>query len=163
MMTDIGELIVGAYLQLIEECDVVDYNVRTRDGGLEGLGELDVIGFNFSTSTVYLCEVTTHIRGLNYGSNKETVKKIEEKYQRQKNYVKKYLEKFDNHKFMFWSPRVPVGYITNCFKDIDGMEFVINNEYANKFKMLQEMAKKETRDVSNSFFRMLQIQAHLRK
>ena len=28
MLTDIGEFIVGAYLQLIEECDFIDYNVR---------------------------------------------------------------------------------------------------------------------------------------
>ena len=28
MLTDIGEFIVGAHLQLIEECDFIDYNVR---------------------------------------------------------------------------------------------------------------------------------------
>jgi len=39
MLTDIGEFIVGAYLQLIEECDVIDYNVRPPGGGLEGLNE----------------------------------------------------------------------------------------------------------------------------
>jgi len=42
MLTDIGEFIVGAHLQLIEECDFVDYNVRPPGGGLKGLSELDV-------------------------------------------------------------------------------------------------------------------------
>lgn len=71
MLTDIGEYFVGAYLQLCEECDVVDYNVRPPGGGLAGLGELDVLGFNFKTDSVFLCEVTTHIRGLLYKNNKE--------------------------------------------------------------------------------------------
>jgi hypothetical protein len=62
MLTDIGEYIVGAYLQLKLDCDVVDYNVRPPSGGLQGLEELDVIGLNLKTRTAYLCEVTTHIR-----------------------------------------------------------------------------------------------------
>lgn len=59
MLTDIGEFIVGAHLQLIEECDFIDYNVRPPCGGLKGLGELDVVGLNFNSNTPYLCEVTT--------------------------------------------------------------------------------------------------------
>lgn len=164
MLTDIGELIVGAYLQVIVKCDVVDYNVRTKDGGLEGLGELDVIGFDFSNSTAYLCEVTTHIHGLRYGSsNEETVKKIKKKHQRQKEYAEKYLKNFKNHKFMFWSPRVPVGYMTDAFEKIDGMEFVINTEYTEKIEELKIQAGKETHDVGNPFYRMLQIMTHLKE
>ena len=60
MLTDIGEYIVGTYLQLIEECDFIDYNVRPPGGGLKGLSELDVVGLNLHTSTAYLCEVITH-------------------------------------------------------------------------------------------------------
>ena len=56
MLTDIGEFIVGAHLQLIEECDFIDYNVRPPGGGLKGLGELDVVGLNFNSNTAYLCE-----------------------------------------------------------------------------------------------------------
>jgi hypothetical protein len=51
MLTEIGEYIVGAYLQLCEECDVVDYNARPPGGGLVGLEELDVVGFNFKTDS----------------------------------------------------------------------------------------------------------------
>lgn len=28
MITDVGEYIVGAYLKVIEGCDVIDYNAR---------------------------------------------------------------------------------------------------------------------------------------
>jgi hypothetical protein len=34
-------------LKLVFECSVVDYNDRPAGGGLQGLGELDVIGFDF--------------------------------------------------------------------------------------------------------------------
>ena len=83
--TDIGEYIVGAHLKIIKKCDFVDYNVRSPVGGLEGLNELDVVGLDFKNKTAYLCEVTTHIRGVLYKDNITTVKKINIKYERQKN------------------------------------------------------------------------------
>lgn len=76
MLTDIGEYVVGAYLQLKLDCDVVDYNARPPGGGLQGLEELDVIGLNLKTRTAYLCEVTTHIRGLQYGDQRVTIERI---------------------------------------------------------------------------------------
>ena len=85
MLTDIGEFIVGAYLQIVEECDVVDYNVRPPGGGLEGLGELDVIGLNFKTNTAYFCEVTTHIRGLLYKNNQESISRVRKNMAGKKN------------------------------------------------------------------------------
>jgi hypothetical protein len=63
-LTDIGEFMVGAHLQVKPDCDVVDYNVRPRGGGLAGLEEIDVVGFNYPEHRAYLCEVTTHIRGV---------------------------------------------------------------------------------------------------
>ena len=68
MQTDIGEYIVGAYLAIIADCPFVQYNVRAPGGGLDGLNELDVVGLNVDTGTAYLCEVATHLDGLNYGS-----------------------------------------------------------------------------------------------
>ncbi len=76
MKTEIGEYIVGAYLKVIKNCDFIDYNVRFPGGGLKGLGELDVIGLDFKNKSAYLCEVTTHIRGLLYKDNITTVEKI---------------------------------------------------------------------------------------
>ena len=81
MGTEIGEYIVGACLKLIKGCDVVDHNVRRPGGGLSGLDELDVLGLDFKNRIAYLCEVTTHLDGLLYGSgNAETVKRIKTKY-----------------------------------------------------------------------------------
>jgi len=51
MVTDIGEYIVGASLQMLYKCDVVDYNVRPPGGGIRGLSELDVIGLDLENST----------------------------------------------------------------------------------------------------------------
>lgn len=64
MAVEMGEYVAGAYLKLVLGCDFIDYNVRPPGGGLEGLGELDVVGLDFKAQTAYLCEVTTHVRGL---------------------------------------------------------------------------------------------------
>ncbi|MGB5215711.1 MAG: hypothetical protein WBN88_18965 [Anderseniella sp.] len=40
MATEMGEYLVGAYLQLEQQCDVVSFNVRPPGGGLKGLQEL---------------------------------------------------------------------------------------------------------------------------
>ena len=162
MITDVGEYLVGAYLQLIERCDFVQYNVRPPHGGLEGLGELDVVGFNFATKTAYLCEVTTHIRGLLYGSNQETVQKLKDKHERQKAYALKYLTNFEHLVFQFWSPVVPVGFITTELAKFPELKLVINDEYTRCVRQLQELAGSVTYDARNPVFRLLQILANLR-
>ncbi len=163
MKTDIGEYIVGAYLKLIEECDVIDYNVRPTGGGVKGLGELDVIGMNFKTDTVFICEVTTHLNGLLYGQgNAGTVKKIQDKHQRQQEYAKEFLSQFKHKQFMFWSPRVPKGAITNEISQIPDLELIINEEYSKRVDELRALARTTTSDCGNVFFRTLQILEHLR-
>ena len=162
MLTDVGEFIVGAYLQLIEECDFIDYNVRPPGGGLKGLNELDVVGLNFNSSTAYVCEVTTHIRGVLYKNNQETVKRIIKKHERQKEYCSKYLTDFKKRRYMFWSPVVPVGYITEHIDKIENLEVIINGEYKKRIEQLRLLAKKTTHDAKNPFFRMLQIMEHMR-
>lgn len=162
MLTDVGEYIVGAYLQLCLNCDVVDYNVRPPGGGLPGLEELDVIGLNFKTNTAYLCEVTTHIRGILYKNNQETVRRIEKKHKRQRSYASRYLENFQNRQFMLWSPVVPRGYVTENLQQIDGLELIINGEYKRRVEELRMLARNSAHDARNPFFRMLQIVEHLR-
>jgi hypothetical protein len=130
MLTDVGEYLVGAYLQLHEECEVVDYNVRPPGGGLEGLGELDVVGFNFKTNSAFLCEVATHIRGLLYVNNRQTVERIAKNHQRQKEYARRYLKNFETIRYQFWSPVVPKGYVTENLASIENLEVIVNDEYA---------------------------------
>jgi len=153
---------VGAYLQLIEECVFIDYNIRPPGGGLHGLNELDVIGLNFNSNTAFICEVTTHIRGLLYQNNKETVARIKRKHQKQKEYAKKHLENFQNHVFMLWSPVVPVGYITEHLNEVNSLELIINGEYKRRIEELKVLARKTTHDARNPFFRILQIMEHMR-
>lgn len=160
--TYIGEYIVGAYLKIIKECDFVDYNVRPPGGGLEGLNELDVIGLDFKNKIAYLCEATTHIRGLLYKDNKTTVKKIKTKYNKQEKYAKKYLSFFSKQYFKFWSPVVPKGYITKELEKVNGLKLVINEKYTNCMDELKVKAKELTNDTGNAFFRMLQILEHLK-
>ncbi|MCF7944258.1 MAG: hypothetical protein K9L75_01815 [Spirochaetia bacterium] len=162
MLTDIGEYIVGAYLKLILHCDFVDYNVRPPGGGLKGLNELDVIGLDFKNDYAYICEVTTHIRGTLYKNNKTTIERIRNKNFRQKEYAGTYLSNFTHHVFMFWSPVVPVGYLTENLAKIENFELIINGEYKKRIEELQALAGSTTYDANNPFFRMLQILEHMR-
>lgn len=130
-------------------------------GGLEGLEELDVIGLNLKSRTAYLCEVTTHIRGIQYGDQRTTIERIKKKYHRQQQYGAKYLSDF-SRQHMFWSPVVPKGFLTNALSEIDGLQCVINGEYKRRVGELQVLAAETTHDARNPVFRLLQILAHLR-
>ena len=162
MATEMGEYVVGAYLKLVGKCDFVDYNVRPPGGGLEGLRELDVVGLSFNSETAYLCEVTTHIGGLLIQNNRQTVQRVKEKYQRQQEYAEKYLQYFKNRHFMFWSPVVPKGYLTDNLPEIKGLELVLNSEYRKRVCKLRKKARSQKQDTGNPFFRSLQILEHLR-
>ena len=161
-MPTMGEYLVGATMQLIEGCNVVDYGVRPPGGGQAGLNELDVMGLNFKTDTAFLCEVTTHIRGMLYKDNRTTVERIKKKHDNQRLYAEEYLKNFRTIRYMIWSPRVPRGYITEHLAEIKALELVINGDYKRRVKELQGLAAKTTHDTGNPAFRMLQILGHLR-
>lgn len=121
------------------------------------------MGLDFKNETAYLCEVTTHIRGILYKDNKTTVERIKAKYKRQKEYADRYLSNFPNLRFIFWSPVVPKGYITDALEKVDGLELVINEKYTEYVDELIKKAKVLTHDVGNPFFRILQILEHLKR
>lgn len=163
MNTEMGEYLVGAYLKEVKDCDFVDYNVRPPGGGLKGLEELDVLGLDFKKKKAYLCEVTTHILGLLYVSNQETVERIAKKHDRQKAYAEEYLkEDFPDVIYMFWSPVVPRGYVTEGLAKIDELVSVINEGYTQCIDELRQAAKVKTGDTGNPAFRLLQILERLR-
>jgi hypothetical protein len=163
MPTEMGEYVVGAYLRIVEHCDFIDYNIRPIEGGLKGLNELDVLGLRFRDRTAYVCEVTTHIRGLLYKDNEATVERVKQKYQRQREYAREFLRNFPNRHFMFWSPRVPEGYITKGLRGIRGLELVVNADYTQCVNDLRDKAKIMSNDTGNPFFRVLQILERLRE
>ncbi|MDO8469420.1 MAG: hypothetical protein Q7S84_00170 [bacterium] len=163
MKTEMGEYIVGAYLKEKKDCHFVIYNVHPPVGGLEGLGELDVVGLDLKKDVAYLCEVTTHIQGLLYGTPKKTICKVKEKYSRQKDYAKKYLKQFKTQFFMLWSPVVSSREVLQGIKKIKGLELIINKDYARCIEELKSEAKKKTNNTGNPFFRTLQILERLKK
>lgn len=163
MNTEMGEYIVGACLKLLKGCDFVDYNVRRPGGGLAGLNEIDVVGLDFKNKTACLCEVTTHLDGLLYGSSAQsTVERIHKKYQKLREYATDYLSDFPNRHFMFWSPVVRWSVETGLRK-IEGLELVINKDYADYVEALRKLARKGTYDTGNPAVRVLQILEHLRE
>jgi hypothetical protein len=161
MNTEMGEYIVGAYLKLIKECDFVDYNVRRPNGGLAGLNEIDLIGLDFKEKRAYLCEVTTHLDGVLYGSSKEvTCEKIQKKFNNLKSYAKEYLSEY-KPTFMFWSPRVSSG-VVDELENINKLKLVVNTDYTSCVNELREKAKDIKSDTNNPAFRIFQILEHLR-
>jgi hypothetical protein len=162
MPTEMGEYLVGAYLKLVFECSVVDYNARPAGGGLQGLGELDVIGFDFVGRNVYLCEVTTHLDGLHIGQGAgSTITKLAAKHRRQREYAERHLHLPDfTARFMFWSPvvrRALAGQLEGI-----GFELFINRKYREAIEELRKKARASTADANNPAFRVLQILEHLR-
>ena len=90
MAVEVGELVVGAYLKEVLGCDFVDYNVRAPGGGRAGQPEFDVLGLHFGDRTAYLCEVATHLGGLNYGgkSYRHALDTVALKHGRQREYAR---------------------------------------------------------------------------
>jgi hypothetical protein len=160
MPTEMGEYLVGAYLKVVLECGVVDYNARPPGGGLQGLGELDVIGFDFVSRKVCLCEVTTHLDGLLIGQGAEsTIEKLRNKHIRQRDYAARYLKDF-TPRYMFWSPVVRSGLVAKLADT--GFELFINQTYSKAIEQLRDRARVSTADANNPAFRVLQILEHLR-
>ena len=162
LVTEMGEYLVGAYLKLVFDCDFVVYNQR-----VEKQREIDVVGLDTKKNIAYLCEVVTHLEGLNYGkSNEHTIQKIFDKFKAFHEYGVENLPDMRTV-CMLWSPYVPVGYLTDNLSKMEKqfdfeVEFVINERYTSKVNELRKRAKEETRESGEPFYRALQILEHLR-
>jgi hypothetical protein len=165
MNTEMGEFLVGAWLKEIKKCDFIQYNARLPEGHLPGLSEVDVIGLDLKNKVAYLCEVTTHLRGVLYGTYQKTMKKIRDKFERDMEYSEKMLKDFPTRHYMLWSPIVPKGKLTPQLANLErqGVELVVNEKYAERIKELAEIAHKKANDTGNPAFRLLQILEHLRE
>jgi Holliday junction resolvase-like predicted endonuclease len=171
MAKDIGEDLVGAWLRLVTECDFVQYNIPLR----VKQGEIDVIGINLAQKVAYICEVATHLGGLQYtkGNQPDNVNKITHKFQDNVSYARRYLNDFEHH-FMLWSPIVvhPRTDDTkhNQFQDLRAIrrnlleppyhaeiKMVVNEVYLEKVNELRDKAAAETAASEYPVFRLLQI------
>jgi len=163
MTAEMGEYLVGAYLELFEGCEIISYNVRSRDKGIKGMGELDVVGLNLNENTAFLCEVVTHLGGLLYGGGREeTIRRLFKKYDNQKKYAKKNLGNFSNIHFQLWSPAVSKKYIDSLGKK-RGLKLVVNQDYSRCINQLRDAAKRSTKNTGNPAYRVLQILEHMRE
>ena len=103
--------------------------------------------------TAFLCEVATHLDGLNYGSSYEdTAQRLVAKHERARRYAAESLEPFPRTRFMLWSPRVPKGALTKRLEG-SGLELIINEAYAKCVGELKRRARTSSKDIGNPFFR----------
>jgi hypothetical protein len=162
---DMGESLVGAYLRYGVNCDFVVYGTQT-----EKQGEIDVIGFQVEQRCVWMCEVATHLDGLQYGSGgaPATLAKIRQKVERAVAFGNRMFSD-QERRFEWWSPRVGPTLATGLEEVAAELsspdttvDFVINEEYADRVALLVEKARKGTKPTPEPFFRSLQILVHLR-
>jgi hypothetical protein len=156
MSTEAGEYIVGAYLQERFNCAVILYNVRAPGGGLKGLPELDVVGLDLRKRRAFLCEVTTHLHGM----NRSVAARMEKKYAHQRLYAETVLQGFTPC-YMLWSPRVDAPELKSL-RAHTGLTLVVNRSFKRAVNRLQKIAKDSRRTTGNPFMRALQILEHLR-
>ena len=181
----IGEQLVGAYLRLIEDCDLVSYNQRSKEDGQQM--ELDVLGVESGEGrqTVYGCEVVTHLDGLNYSGTPDTndwaaygnetyqytLQRLWEKFEADYALLKSVFDEDETYRLQFWSPVVPEGYLTDGLAELQRrfeaeygvtIDLVINQKYAVRVAELRQKASATKKSYDEPAFRFLQILEHLR-
>lgn len=181
-LPQLGEQLAGAYYQLIEECEMVSYNVNTG-----GQNEMDILALKSSEEqqAVYACEVATHLDGLDYSKTamgdswnhleakraRGNLEKIEQKFSSDFNYVRRRYPEADVYNLHFWSPYVPVGSNTVGLTELmhtlerhpkaDTEQF-INHNYHRAIRRIRGKAKRETKQRGIPAYRVLQILEHIR-
>ena len=176
MTVNIGEEIVAAYLQHIKRCEFIQQNLYTPDVQ----GEIDVVGIDLETKTIYVCEVAIHlITGLQYvkDSRPNNVDKLTDKFSKDIEYTNKYFPDYSKH-FMLWSPIVRVSgdkakfsqtadieRITENIQTRYGvvLECIINEKFANCLAELRVYARKETKELKSPVLRFMQVEEYLKK
>lgn len=171
---NVGEELVGAYLQAIEGCEFVSYNLHTPDTQ----GEIDVVALNRKSKTVYVCEVAIHLEtGLHYVLNKKpnNVGKLLEKFNKDIDYAERF---FDDHTkvYMLWCPIVrasrpgskydqmrDVAEIRDTLKRDRGidLQLVINERFQEAIDALKQYARQETKELKSLVLRLFQLEEKL--
>lgn len=175
---NVGEELVAAYLEYIKECEFVQKNLYTSDVQ----GEIDVVGMNLKTKTIYICEVAIHLTtGMRYINQKTgrrgTVNKLIDKFSKDIEYANK---KFADYSkvVMLWSPIVKGSVWSPKNSQLEDLE-IVRQEIRDKYEVeidtiinerfyqcLQEMrkhARKETKEIKNPILRMIQVEEYLMK
>ena len=187
IQAQIGELIVGAYLRVIKDCELVSYNQRSKEAGRQM--ELDVLGVKSTNGeqTVYVCEVVTHIRGSLYSGSPDqegwwskyggegyqhSLERIFHKFEEDYELVMGVFDDAEEYRFQFWSPYVSVGHLTDGLIEMtqqfendynESIELVINREYTKRVRELRKLASETQKSFDEPAFRFFQILEHMRE
>jgi hypothetical protein len=168
-MPEMGEYLVGAWLKLCGSCELIVYNQKLSPRGIK-MNEVDVIGIAPHEKKAFFCEVGTHLGGLLYaGGNEGTAQKVEEKFKAMIKYASTIFPEF-KIQYMLWAPYVPEGILTGLLSKIQvrlqnediNVQLIINSEYTSRVNQLRMLAKGDTRDRGEPFYRAMQIIENLR-
>ena len=175
-MINLGEELVAAYLENIKGCEFIQQNLYTPDVQ----GEIDVVGIDLKTKSIYVCEVAIHLTtGLRYVKNRQpnNVNKLTEKFSKDIEYANKYFPDYEKH-FMLWSPIVKNSKETSKYnqtKDLKKikqnifskykieLEFIVNEKFLYCLNELREFAKGETKALKSPVLRLMQVEESLKK
>ena len=175
-MINLGEELVAAYLENIKGCEFIQQNLYTPDVQ----GEIDVVGIDLETKSIYVCEVAIHLTtGLRYVKNRQpnNVNKLKEKFSKDIEYANKYFPDYQKH-FMLWSPIIKDSKKTSKhnqardLKDIQqkifskygiNLEFVVNEKFLDCLNELRDFAKRETKELKSPVLRLMQVEEYLKK
>lgn len=173
---NLGEELVAAYLEHIKGCQFIQQNVYTPDVQ----GEIDVVGIDLKTKSIYVCEVAIHLTtGLLYVKNGKpnNVGKLTEKFSKDIEYANKYFPEYQKH-FMLWSPIVKNSKKTskhNQIKDLEviqenlrrkyevEIDFIINEKFLECLDELREFARDTTKELKSPVLRLMQVEEYLKK
>jgi hypothetical protein len=163
-------MLVGAYLKLVEECEIVAYGQHSPVAGEQT--EVDVIGIQpAGERAVITCEVATHLGGLGYGNSDENRDRVAAKFRNAEQYVDLVFGPSESHRFQFWSPNVPNASATKLetvateFRERTDseLELIVNDDYADRIDDLRDVAGSTVSQRNELAFRFLQILEHLRE
>ncbi|KAA3647123.1 MAG: hypothetical protein DWQ07_06400 [Chloroflexi bacterium] len=175
-MINVGEEIVSAYLEYIKGCEFVQRNLYTPDVQ----GEIDVVGIDLETKSLYVCEVAIHLQtGLQYVKNSQpnNVNKLTDKFSKDIEYANRYFPDYEKH-FMLWTPIIKKAKETSKHsqeKDLVEIQrnidrrfdlqiiFVVNDKFLSYLNELREFARTETKELKSPVLRMLQVEEYLKK
>jgi len=177
---NVGEELAAAYLEHIKGCEFVQKNLYTPDVQ----GEIDVVGIDLNTKTVYICEVVVHlVTGMMYvnlrNSQTNNVSKLMDKFSKDIEYANKYFSDY-RKVFMLWSPIVKAAVRTtnknpSQIDDVNEvkkqlyekygveLQLVINEQFYQCLHEMREYARSETKEIKNPIMRMLQVEEYLKK
>jgi len=173
---NLGEELVASYLEYIKGCEFIQQNLYTP----EVQGEIDVVGLDLHSRSIYICEVAIHLQtGLQYTKDNRpnNVNKLIEKFSKDIEYANKYFPEYKKI-FMLWTPiikRAKEDAKNDQERDLEivktelkskyqiDLELVINDRFLECIKEMRKYASEQTEDIKSVVLRLFQIEEYTKK